>query len=108
MKIVKANKSGANIIKSSADGKKTEFTIKAGQSIFEIDIFTGSCIMAKLEQCKSKSGGEAWKIIEKENHIYIPAFDKQHAVKLFSFVKSSAKKGQTIKKASKPNDKGTA
>lgn len=89
----------AIIIKSS-NGQPTEFTIKKGQKVWEINTITGVCILAKLEQTKSTvldKGGLAWKIIEQEDCVYLPAREKEQAKKNFGMLARAAKQGKVLK-----------
>lgn len=79
------------VIKATADKKgQEEFQLKDGQAVYEINIDSGDCVEATLIPMDMKNGSMVYMIDEKTDgkHIYIPAFSRKGAKKIFNAIAS--------------------
>lgn len=69
----------------------SDYKLKKGEAVFEVELATGNIKPAKYKQLwhgKQKAGKV---LVERKEHIYLPALNKQHAKYKFDAIVSKAK-----------------
>lgn len=96
MNIVKGNKKPGRtvFVTEKETGKLTQFTIHAGQQMWQLNLKTGLVTLAKTEDHIVDDVNMGKKIIEIADgfHVYLPALNRQNAINKFNRILTAAKK----------------